>query len=225
MPDRHLVFDVNETLLDLSPLDPVFESLFGDAAARKRWFASLLHWSTVTTLSQHYLDFGELAGHCLDQQAKAENVTLDDPRRARVFDTIAALAPHDDVPDALAMLRAAGFTLTALTNSAQHTVDAQFEASGLTPLFDHVLSVDQARQYKPHPAAYAVATGTLGCRMDRLRLIAAHDWDVTGALRAGAAAAFIDRAGHGLNGAGERPDIVELDLAAAAERIIAIDGD
>ena len=225
MPSRQLVFDVNETLLDLSPLDSVFESLFGDAAARQRWFASLLHWSTVTTLSQRYLDFGQLAGHCLDQLAMAEGVALEDSERDRVFDTIAALPPHDDVPNALAQLRAAGFTLTALTNSAQGTVDAQFEASGLTPLFDHVLSVDHARQYKPHPAAYAVAAGTLGCSMGRLRLIAAHDWDVTGAMRAGAAGAFVDRDGLGLNGAGERPDIVGLDLSSVAERIIAIDGD
>ena len=61
MPHRHLVFDVNETLLDLAPLDPVFESLFGSADARERWFANLLHWSTVTTLTGEYRDFSQLA--------------------------------------------------------------------------------------------------------------------------------------------------------------------
>lgn len=32
---RVIVFDVNETLLDLAALDPAFKRVFGDVAARK----------------------------------------------------------------------------------------------------------------------------------------------------------------------------------------------
>ncbi|MGN8199236.1 haloacid dehalogenase type II [Salinisphaera sp. RV14] len=223
MPTRHLVFDVNETLLDLSTLDPVFADLFGDPHSRREWFASLLHWSTVTTLTGSFVDFTQLAGHCLDQLATRREIALDAGQRQRVFDAVATLAPHDDVRPALARLRAAGFTLTALTNSAQSTVDAQFTNAGLDAAFDNVLSVAGAGCYKPHPAAYGVALKALDATPESLRLIACHDWDVTGALRAGLKAAFVARGDGSLNAAGERPDIVGHGLADVAERIIAAD--
>ena len=224
MPATHLVFDVNETLLDLSPLDNVFADLFGDAAFRGLWFERLLHWSTVTTLTGQFLDFGVLAGHCLDQLGDMHDVSLDEQQRQRVFQTIATLAPHPDVTDALGELKKAGFSLTALTNSAQATVDKQFDNAGMTTYFDHVLSVDSARCYKPHPKAYEVATAALDAPADQLRLVAAHDWDVTGAMRAGLNAAFVARGRARLSPAGEHPDIVADDLADAARQIIRVDG-
>lgn len=224
MPTRHLVFDVNETLLDLSPLDPIFADIFGDADARRAWFANLLHWSTVTSLSGRFMDFGTLAGHCLDQLAASRRVSLGEAGRNRIFSTLATLAPHDDAVPALARLRDAGFSLTALTNSAQATVTAQFEHAGIAGFFDPILSVEAARCYKPHPDAYAIATHTLGVPAADLRLIAAHDWDVTGAMRAGLTAAFVARGSATLNDAGERPDIIGTDLVAVAEQIIAADG-
>jgi 2-haloacid dehalogenase len=224
MPQTHLVFDVNETLLDLSALDAVFADLFGDERARGEWFANLLHWSTVTTLTGTFVDFTRLAGHCLDQLAAQRGVALTASQRHRVFDAVATLPPHADVAPALARLRDAGFTLVALTNSAQTTVDAQFANAGLVDVFDRVLSVEAAGCYKPHPEAYAVATDALGVPPRSLRLIACHDWDVTGALRAGLKAAFVARGDDSLNAAGERPDIVANGLAETADRIIEIDG-
>lgn len=224
MPTTHLVFDVNETLLDLSGLDPVFADLFGEPGSRREWFAGLLHWSTVTTLTGRFYDFTALAGHCLDQLAARRGVALSKDQRDRVFDTVATLAPHADARPALAKLRDAGFSLNALTNSAQATVDAQFANTGLVDLFDRVLSVETARCYKPHPDAYAVATQALDVPADSLRLIACHDWDVTGALRAGLKAAFVARGDDSINTAGERPDIIGESLVETADRIIAIDG-
>ncbi|HET7313266.1 haloacid dehalogenase type II [Salinisphaera sp.] len=223
MPATHLVFDVNETLLDMSALDPVFADLFGDEHSRQEWFLTLLYWSTVTTLTARFRDFTELAGDCLDQLAAQRDVALAADQRDRVFDTIATLAPHADVRPALERLRGAGFSLTALTNSAQSTVDAQFANAGLTELFHRVLSVEDARCYKPHPSAYAVATRALETPVESLRLLACHSWDVTGALRAGLQAAFVGRAHQALNAAGERPDIVGDGLAEVAEQIIVAD--
>ncbi|MES1925048.1 haloacid dehalogenase type II [Salinisphaera sp. T31B1] len=224
MPTRRLVFDVNETLLDLAPLDPVFADLFGDAALRRQWFQSLLHWSTITTLTGEYRDFTDLAAASLDHLAANAGCALSSEQRQRVFDTIATLAPHADVEPALEQLAAHGFSLIALTNSAQRTVDAQFEHAGLGRYFERVLSVDAARRYKPHPDAYGVATQALGCTPDALRLIACHDWDVTGALRAGLAGAYVAREGRIAHDAADTPDIVGADMHEVAERVIAVDG-
>jgi hypothetical protein len=54
---RVIAFDVNETLLDLSPLDPLFERAFGDAAMRATWFSQMLQLGFVGGLTGRYVDF------------------------------------------------------------------------------------------------------------------------------------------------------------------------
>ena len=216
----HLVFDVNETLLDLAPLDAVFDDLFGEPGLRQRWFSTLLQWSMVSTLTGRYRDFSLLGGDSLNALAQRRSVVLTDAQRAQLLDCIATLPPHPDVLPALGQLRDAGFCLLALTNSPQRTVDAQFAHAGLTPLFDQVLSVDGARVFKPHPDAYALAASAMQCGLSDLCLIAAHDWDVTGALRAGCTAALVARDGALAHPAGEAAPIVGADMHAVAQQLI-----
>ena len=56
-----IVFDVNETLLDLTTLEPLFERLFGKASMMREWFAQLILYSEALTLSGIYVPFGDLA--------------------------------------------------------------------------------------------------------------------------------------------------------------------
>jgi 2-haloacid dehalogenase len=83
------------------------------------------------------------------------------------------------------------------------------------------LSVDGPRRLKPAPEVYRYAASELRAPIGELRLIACHAWDVTGAMRAGATAAFIGRPGQVLDPLGETPDIVAPDLIAAADALIA----
>jgi len=57
-----------------------------------------------------------------------------------------------------------------------------------------------------------------------VRLVAAHAWDIAGALAAGCAAAFVARAGKVLSPLGEQPDVVAGDLREVAAQIVARDG-
>lgn len=56
-----LVFDVNETLLDMKALRPHFERIFKDGAVLKEWFAQMLLYSQTVTQAGEYADFGKLA--------------------------------------------------------------------------------------------------------------------------------------------------------------------
>ena len=51
-------------------------------------------------------------------------------------------------------------------------------------------------------------------------MIAAHAWDVAGALRAGCAAAFVARPGKVLDPLVESPGVVGADLREVAKRIL-----
>src|SRR5215203_7385337 len=106
-----------------------------------------------------------------------------------------------------------------LTNSTQEVAEAQIENAGLTDRFEKILSADTAKRLKPAPAPYRMAARALEIPERRMRLVAAHAWDVAGAMRAGCAAAFVAR--QPFDPLVERPDVVGADLAEVADGIIA----
>ena len=68
-----------------------------------------------------------------------------------------------------------------------------------------------------------MAAESLGVEIGQVRLVAAHAWDTTDAMRAGCAAAFVARPGMVLNPLAERPDVVGDDLRKVADRIVEIE--
>ena len=218
-----IVFDVNETLLDLKPLRPIFARMFGCETAAGAWFAQLLQNSLVATVTDSYRDFGELALDALGLLAARRQASLTQADKEEVFETLQSLPPHPDVLPNLKRLRGAGFSTAALTNSPYRVLEKQLANAGLADLFDRALSVDEVKLFKPHPAVYQMAASKLGVAVNELRLVAAHNWDTTGAIRAGARAAFVARDGAALGELDEQPDIIGKDLADVAEKISASD--
>ena len=122
--------------------------------------------------------------------------------------------------ESLDRLRDAGFRLATLTNSTQEVAEAQIHNAGLADRFEQILSADSARRLKPVtrplPDGGAIAWRS---RTAELRLVAAHAWDVAGALRAGCAAAFVAR--QPFDPLVEGPDVFGTDLVEVADGIIA----
>ena len=220
---RVCVFDVNETLLDLGALDPHFERVFGDASARQAWFGQFLALWLTEMLTGEYTNFGTIGGGALEMVAERQGVDLSDEDKQRILGDMQELPPHPEVEDALGRLRDAGIRLAALTNSTQQVADAQIDNSGLRDYFEQVLSADTVQRLKPAPEPYRMAAESLGVEVGQVRLVAAHAWDVVGAMRAGCAAAFVARPGMVLNPLAARPDVVGADLREVAAQIFEIE--
>lgn len=216
-----LVFDVNETLLDLSALDPHFEGIFGDAGVRRVWFDQMIHSAMLGVVTDTYHDFGTVARGALEAVSTRQGVTLTDADKEAVLGQIRSLPPHPEAAEALSLLQSAGVRLAALTNSALEVAEAQLENAGLAGYFERILSADSVKRLKPAPEPYHHAAAELGVPTSELRLVAAHGWDVAGALRAGCKAAFVARPGKGLDPLSPPPDIIGRDLAEVAERLVA----
>jgi 2-haloacid dehalogenase len=219
---RVCVFDVNETLLDLGALDPHFERIFGDVGVRRAWFGQLLQSALVATVTDAYSDFGKIGGAALEMTAERQGVTLSVEDKRQILGGMRELPPHPEVAESLSRLRDAGLRLATLTNSTQQVAEAQMENSGLRGYFEQLLSADTVRRLKPAPEPYRMAAQTLGVDVGEIRLVAAHAWDVAGALRAGCAAAFVARPGMVLDPLVERPDVVGADLREVADRILEV---
>lgn len=220
---RVIVFDVNETLLDLSALDPHFERGFGDPSVRKEWFNQLLQSALVATVTDAYADFGAIGAAALEMTAARHGVTLSEEERTRILEGMHNLPPHPEVAESLGRLREQGLRLAALTNSTSEVGKKQLTNAGLGGYFEQVLSADTVQRLKPAPEPYHMAAARLNVDIGMLRLVAAHAWDMAGALRAGCAAAFVARPGKVLDPLVERPDIVGTDLREVADRIIEVE--
>jgi 2-haloacid dehalogenase len=217
---RVCLFDVNETLLDLGALDPHFERVFGDAGVRRAWFLQLLQSALVATVTGAYANFGKIGAAALEMVAEREGVDLAEEDRQRILGGMRDLPPHPEVAESLDRLRDAGLRLATLTNSTQQVAEAQMESSGLRGYFEQILSADAVKCLKPAPEPYRMAAESLGVEIGQVRLVAAHSWDVAGALRAGCVAAFVARPGMVLDPLVERPDVVGGDLREVADRIL-----
>jgi 2-haloacid dehalogenase len=220
---RVLVFDVNETLLDMSALDPLFQRVFGDATVRVEWFQTMLQSAFLTTITGPYKPFGDhfRAALAITALRRGLRVSPDDERA--ILAGVRTLPAHTDVRPALERLRSAGYRLAALTNSTKEVEDDQLRNAKLADLFEKALSADSGKRLKPAAEAYLNAAKELGVAPVEMRMVAAHVWDVQGALRAGCAAAFVERPGAVWNPLLERPDIVGPDLGEIAERVIEVD--
>lgn len=218
---RVLAFDVNETLLDLGVLDSLFEEAFGDAALRQQWFAQMLQLAFVGAITDRYVDFTSAQRAALAMVAERRGAEVPDAVASAIVDRMRELPAHADVPGALDRLGDAGFTLATITNSPLDVARDQLRNAGLEDRFAAILSADQVRALKPRREPYELVARTFDVPLAQVRLVAAHAWDVAGALAAGCTAAFVARPGMVLSPLGQRPDVIGADLAEVAEGILA----
>jgi 2-haloacid dehalogenase len=220
---RILVFDVNETLLDLHALEPHFEKLLGDRAALREWFNQLIGFAEALTLMDIYRPFSEVARAALEMTAAAQGLQASDLDIKPIVETMRTLPPHPEVPGALERLRNAGARMVALTNSPPQMAEAQIRNAGLDRFFERIFSVDSVRRYKPAPEPYRMVASELRVTTSELRMVAAHAWDIGGAMHAGCAGAFVARPGKALFPLLPAPDVIGEDLAQVAGVILALE--
>jgi len=218
-----IAFDVNETLLDLRALDAHFGDLLGSTALRAQWFAQMLQLAFVGGLTGEYVDFSTAQHAALHMLAERHGRDLTADQATQIVDRMSSLPPHPEVSGALRILGETSLKRVALTNSVASVAEAQLINAGIRDYFDDVISADTVKRLKPAPEPYRAVASAFDVAISEVRLVAAHSWDVSGALSAGCKAAFVARPGMVLSPIGRRPDIVGADLAAVVDQIVARD--
>lgn len=223
MPDRPtvLVFDVNETLIDIDSLTPHFDSVFGDARVLREWFGHLIMYSMTLTLSGYYVDFATLAQAALRMTADVHGLEVGDDDVQAFTNDLRNLPPHPDVADGLRALRAKGYRLATLTNSPPNPDGSPLEKAGLADHFERHFSVADWRVYKPSPQLYLGVADELSVPPSACMMVAAHAWDTIGAQAVGYRGALITRPGNAaLPAPGvPQPDVIAADVRELAARL------
>lgn len=221
-PPSVLVFDVNETLVDIDSLAPLFTDLFGDERVLREWFGQLVMYSMAATLAENYVNFSSLAQGVLRMLGDIYEADITDDDLLRLKSGLLSMPPHPDAAEGLARLRDNGFRLVTLTNSPPNPDGpTALQNSGLARFFERQLSVDARHAFKPSPVVYLYVCETLGVAPEDCMMVAAHVWDILGAQNVGFSGALIARPGNpplpvdGL----PQPDLVVRDMRQLAERL------
>ena len=217
-----IVFDVNETLLDITVLEPLFAKVFSDASVMREWFAQLILYSEAICLSGRYVPFGQIAAGVLAMVGQTRGVAVGSADVDELRATLASMPAHPDAAPALATLKNAGFRLVTLTNSPPADSPTPLERAGLADFLDASYSVDTVRRYKPAPETYRMVAEAEGAETADLCMVACHVWDTIGAQAAGCLSALVTRPGNAVLEVGEIPvpDIVGPDLKVVAHEIV-----
>lgn len=191
-----ILFDVNETLSDMSPLGQRFVEVGAPAHLAKLWFATLLRDGFALTAAGDNGSFSAIGAEALRGLFTAAELNRDtDAAVKHVMAGFSGLGVHGDVPDGVEALDAAGYRLVTLSNGSTQVAEKLFADAGIRDRFERLLSVEDAPAWKPGKTSYEYAASACGTTPDQMLLIAVHPWDIHGAARAGLATAWIDRTG------------------------------
>lgn len=216
-----IVFDINETLLDLRTMEPTFERIFGEKSAMRLWFANLILYSVALTVAGCYVPFTDIGSAVMKMLADTHGIKINDADKKELTEKFSRMPPYPEVPGALRKLRNAGFRLFTLTDNLIEVQTRQLEHGGIVDLFERRFSADGVKHHKPSPEAYAYIEKELGAEPSRFCLVACHTWDTLGAVAAGWSGALIKRVGNDVLGVGPQPQIVGSDLNDVADQLIA----
>ena len=216
------VFDVNETLLDIEFIAPLFQRLFGDRKVLREWFGQLILYSNVISLSGLYTPFFTLGQGVLRMLGSIHSVPIHEADIQELKERMLTMPAHAEVPAGLKQLKDAGFRLVTLTNSPSDPQVSPLRHAGIDGWFERSFSVDRVRRFKPAPDVYRMVAEELNVPPPAICMVAAHVWDTIGAQSIGCSGALVARPGnaalpvHGL----PQPQVVAPDLPGAADQLI-----
>jgi 2-haloacid dehalogenase len=113
-----LLFDVNETLSDMSPMSRRFEDVGAPAHLASTWFAGLLRDGFALTVVAASGSFASIAAEALRVSLHGQPLNRGTEDAVQhVLDGFAELTVHADVPDGIHALRDLGIRLATLSTA------------------------------------------------------------------------------------------------------------
>jgi 2-haloacid dehalogenase len=201
-------------IFDPRPVFGLAETLFPGKGAdlSNAWRTRQFEYQWLRALSGHYADFWHTTEDGLVFAAKLLQLELTPDKRAQLMQAYLALKVWPDVPSALNALQEAGLRLAFLSNMTTKMLAAGIKNAGLEGVFEHVLSTDQIRAYKPDPRAYQMAADAFRLTREDILFAAFAGWDAAGAKWFGYPTFWVNRLNVPAEELGVTPDAVGRDL-------------
>lgn len=202
-----MVFDVYETLLDMSEVERKINALTDSKRGYPIWFELFMEYCFVNNSLDTFHDFISIAKVTLQMAGNILGKTISDPEANNLLELLKHLPVHEEVQSGLSQLNDLGYTIIALTNAPEKTVCERMDRTGLISYFEKVFSAETVKKYKPEKKVYQWAAQKLNVNTSDMLMITAHGWDIAGASNAGMKTAFVKRDKQLLYPLSPQPDI------------------
>ncbi len=170
-------------IFDPRPIFALAEELFpgkgGDLSSA--WRTRQFEYTWLRSMSHHYADFWKVTEDALVFAAKTLPIELTPEKRARLMQAYLELKTWPDVVPALTSLREAGIRLAFLSKFTPTMLNAGIKNSHLHGMFEHILSTDRVKTYKPAPRAYQMGMDAFRLKREEILFVAYAGWDAAGA--------------------------------------------
>jgi 2-haloacid dehalogenase len=195
-------------ILDPRPVFALADELFPGRGIELSnvWRARQFEYAWLRTMSRHCADFWQVTEDALVFAARALKLELTSGRQSRLMEAYLKLRCWPDVPAALTALKNAGIRLAFLSNMTAGMLEAGIRNSQLEGVFDHVLSTDRVKAYKPDARAYQMGPDAFGLNRDEILFAAFAGWDAAGAKTFGYPTYWVNRQNQPAEELGAIPD-------------------
>jgi len=126
-----------------------------------------------------YEDFWRVIEDCLLFACRSLGLVPSQETVNHLMEAYLTLAAFSEIADALDALRS--LPCSILSNGTPKMLNAVVHNAGLEHRFQHILSVDEVRIYKPSPIVYQMAETRLGIPRDEIGFVSSNGWDIAGA--------------------------------------------
>lgn len=194
---RACVFDAYGTLFDFAAAAAACNDVLGDKAAplTALWRDKQIQYSWWRGLHGRHADFWQVTGEALDYSLETLGLT-GAGLRERLMNLYWTLKAFPEVPEVLERLTADGFKIAILSNGSPAMLRAAVDGAGIGHLLDHVLSVEDAGVFKPHPRVYQLAVDRLGVPASAIAFQSSNAWDAHAASAFGMRVVWCNRYGQ-----------------------------
>jgi 2-haloacid dehalogenase len=186
-----ILFDVYETLLDMSDLEKKVNGLFDSGKGYIVWFELFMEYCFVANCPNQYREFTAIAKATMQMAGNKLGKVIRESDIDFVLEMLKHLPVHENVQECLSELNDKGYRIAALTNSPEKVVCERMERTGLISYFENVFSAEKVKKYKPGLEVYEWAARKLEAGTKDIMLVSAHSWDIVGAASAGLQTAFL----------------------------------
>ena len=179
---RAIAFDAFP-ILDPRPIGAACERAFPGRGKELAalWRTRQFEYQWLRALAGRYVDFWHATSDALVHACESLGLTAGPRVRDELMQQFLELGVWPDVPYALRALKQCGLSIAFLSNATTSILEGAIGRAGVAPLFDHVISTDRIRAYKPDPRAYQLGVDVLGMRREEILFVAFAGWDVAGA--------------------------------------------
>lgn len=185
-----ILFDVYETLLDMSSLEKKINHLLDSKRGYELWLELLMQYTFADNCIDQFHDFNSIAAATLKMTAFRLKEKVSDSEIESSLDILRYLPVHEEVQPTLSAIRDLDIRIAALTNIPKSVVKERMETTGLVSYFEIVMSADEIQKYKPSKNVYKWASEKVNLPPEEILMVTSHGWDVAGAENAGMQTAY-----------------------------------